>query len=258
MSAPMTAPAVAGKPLAGKVALVTGAGVNIGRATALALAAAGATVAVNTRASREAAESVAQEIIAAGGQAGVFMADVADAAQVQQMIDGVMARFGKIDILVLNASVRRETRFVDMSFEQWRVPLSISLDGSFHCIKGCLPSMIAAGGGNIVALTGSNVLAGAIGKVHSSAAKTGLTGMIRALAREVGQHGIRANCVSPGLINTTRPDHRAPRRDPKGLIPLERLGESEEIAATVCFLCGPGGTYITGQTIHVNGGQMMF
>ena len=247
-----------GKELTGKIALVTGAGINIGRATALELAAAGAMVAVNTRTSRDEAEAVVGEIRAAGGQAELCMADVADAAQVQQMVDGIIARHRRIDILVLNASVRRETRFVDMSFEQWRVPLSISLDGSFHCIKACLPSMIAAGGGNIVALTGSNVLTGAVGKVHSSAAKSGLTGMIRALAREVGAQGIRANCVSPGIINTTRPGHRSPRRDAKGLVPLERYGESEEIATTVRFLCGPGGSYITGQTVHVNGGQTMF
>ena len=246
------------KELTGKVALVTGAGINIGRATALALATAGASVAVNTRASREAAESVVREIRAAGGQAECYMTDVADATQVQQMADSVTARFGKIDILVLNASVRRETRFVDMSFEEWKVPLSISLDGSFHCIKACLPSMIATGGGSIVALTGSSVLTGAIGKVHSSAAKSGLTGMIRALAREVGQHGIRANCVSPGSINTARPSHRSVRRDAKGIVPLERWGESEEIAATVRFLCGQGASYITGQTLHVNGGQWMF
>ena len=249
---------LSGKELAGKVALVTGAGINIGRATALELAAAGAIVAVNTRASRESAESVVNEIRAAGGQAELCMADVADAEQVQQMVDGIIARHGLVDILVLNASVRRETRFVDMSFEQWRVPLSISLDGSFHCIKACLPSMIASGGGNIVALTGSNVLTGAVGKVHSSAAKSGLTGMIRALAREVGPQRIRANCVSPGIINTSRPGHRSPRRDAKGLVPLDRYGESEEIASTVRFLCGPGGSYITGQTVHVNGGQTMF
>ena len=255
----MTTPSnVPGKELAGKVALVTGAGQNIGRAIALDLASAGAAVAVNTRASREAAESVVREIQAAGGQAELCMADVADAEQVKRMIDGVIGRRGRIDILVLNASVRWEMRFTEMSFEQWRVPLSISLDGSFHCIKACLPSMLAAGSGSIVALTGSNVLTGAIGKVHSSAAKSGLTGMIRALARELGQHGIRANCVSPGMINTTRPDYRAPRRDPRGLIPLERRGESEEIAAAVRFLCGPGASYITGQTLHVNGGQTMF
>lgn len=251
-------PSTPGQELAGKIALVTGAGLNIGRATALALSAAGAAVAVNTRASREAAQAVVQEIRAAGGQAELYMADVADAVQVQQMVDEVIARFSRIDILVLNASVRKEARFIDMSFEQWRAPLSISLDGSFHCIKACLPSMIAAGGGSIIALTGSNVLTGAVGKVHSSAAKSGLTGMIRALARELGQHGIRANCVSPGMINTTRPSHRSARRDAKGLVPLERWGESEEIAATVRFLCGPGASYITGQTVHVNGGQTMF
>jgi 3-oxoacyl-[acyl-carrier protein] reductase len=254
----MTNPSILDKELTGKVALVTGAGINIGRATALELARAGATVAVNTRASREAADAVMQEIRATDGRAEVYMADVADAAQVRQMVDAVIARFGRIDILVLNASVRKETRFTDMSFEEWRVPLSISLDGSFHCIKACLPSMIAAGGGNIVALTGSNVLTGAVGKVHSSAAKSGLTGMIRALAREVGQHGIRANCVSPGSINTTRPSHRSARRNAKDIVPLERYGESEEIAATVRFLCGPGASYITGQTLHVNGGQWMF
>ena len=131
----MPTPSIPSQELSGKVALVTGAGVNIGRETALQLARAGAAVAVNTRASREAAESVAQEIRAAGGQAECYLADVADAAQVQQMADGIVKRFGKIDILVLNASVRRETHFVDMSFEQWCVPLSISLDGSFHCIK---------------------------------------------------------------------------------------------------------------------------
>ena len=255
----MQTPPTTGQELAGKIALVTGAGVNIGRATALALAAAGATVAVNTRASREAAESVVREIRAAGGQAEVYLADVADAAQVRQMADGVIARFGRIDILVLNASVRREERFIDMTFEQWRVPLSISLDGSFHCIKACLPSMIASGGGSsIIALTGSGVLTGTSGKAHSTAAKSGLTGMMRALAREVGPLGIRANCVSPGSINTTRPSHRSVRRDAKGQVPLERWGESEEIAATVRFLCGPGASYITGQTLHVNGGQWMF
>jgi len=254
----MPIPSILSQELAGKVALVTGAGINIGRATAIELAKAGAAVAVNTRASREAAEAVVQEIRATGSQAELYMADIADAAQVQHMIDGVIARFGRIDILVLNASVRKETRFSDMTFEQWRVPLSISLDGSFHCIKACLPSMIASGGGNIIALTGSNVLTGAVGKVHSSAAKSGLTGMIRALAREVGQHGIRANCVSPGIINTSRPSHRSARRDAKGIVPLERYGESDEIAATVRFLCGPGAGYITGQTVHVNGGQTMF
>lgn len=244
--------------LAGKVALVTGGALNIGRSISLSLASAGAAVAVNTRNSREQADGVVAQIRDAGGEAEVCMADIADALAVKAMAQAVIKRFGRIDILVLNASVRKEVLFTDMTFEDWRTTMSISLDGSFHCIKACLPSMIASGGGHIVCLTGDNVLLGGIRKVHNSAAKAGLTGMTHALAKELGEHGIRVNCVSPGQINTTRPAHRSVRADPKGRIPLGRWGESDEIAATVRFLCGPGGGFITGQTIHVNGGQMMF
>jgi len=242
---------------AGQVALVTGAGRNIGRAIALALAAGGASVAVNTRASHDSAEAVVREIRDAGGRAGVWMADIADAAAVQSMVDGVVAAYGRIDILVLNASVRREVAFTEMTFEEWRSMMALSLDGSFHCIKACLPGMIARARGIIVTLAGDTALSGAVGKVHSSAAKSGLAGMTRALARELAPHGIRANCVSPGSIATSRPAYRAPRHDPKGRIPIGREGTPEEIAATVRFLCGPGAGFITGQTVHVNGGVFM-
>lgn len=244
--------------LAGKVALVTGGALNIGRAISLSLSAAGARVAINTLRSRDEAEGLAGEIRADGGEAAVVLADIADASAVKAMADAVVSRFGRIDILVLNASYRKEVLFTDMTFEEWRKVMSITLDGSFHCIKACLPSMLASGGGSIVCLTGDNVLLGGVKKVHNSAAKSGLTGMTRALARELGEQGIRVNCVSPGAINTTRPDYRPPRADAKGRIPLGRWGEAGEIAAAVRFLCGPGGGFITGQTIHVNGGQMMF
>ena len=247
-----------GRELDGKVALVTGGARNIGRATSLALASAGAAVAVNTRHSREDADALVKEIRGAGGAAEVYMADVADAASVKEMADGVIKRFGRIDILVLNASIRREVLFKDMTFEQWRAVMSISLDGSFHCIKACLPSMIEAGGGSIVTLAGDGALLGSVGKSHSSAAKNGLVGLTRALAKELAGDGIRVNCVSPGNINTTRPAHRSPRMEAKGTIPLGRWGEPEEIAAAVRFLCGRGAGFVTGQTIHVNGGQMMF
>jgi 3-oxoacyl-[acyl-carrier protein] reductase len=244
--------------LAGKVALVTGGALNIGRAISLSLADAGAAVAVNTRSSREQADGVANQIREAGGQAEVYMADVAEAAAVKSMADAVIERFGRIDILVLNASIRKEVLFKDMSFDEWRQIMSISLDGSFHCIKACLPSMIEAGGGNIITLAGDTALMGAVRKVHSSAAKSGLVGMTRALSRELAEHSIRVNCVSPGHINTTRPAHRTPRTSAKGVIPLGRWGETDEIAAAVRFLCGPGGGFITGQTLHINGGQMIF
>ena len=247
-----------GRELTGKVALVTGGAKNIGKAISLALAAAGAAVAVNTQHSREDADAVVKQIRESGGAADVFMADIADAAAVKAMGDAIVKRFGRIDILVLNASIRREVLFKDMTFEQWRAVMSISLDGSFHCIQTCLPSMVAAGGGSIVTLAGDSALLGAVGKAHNSAAKNGLVGLTRALAKELAADGIRVNCVSPGNINTTRPAHRSPRIEAKGTIPLGRWGESEEIAAVVRFLCGSGGGFITGQTIHVNGGQMMF
>ena len=244
--------------LAGKVALVTGGALNIGRSISLALADAGCAVAVNTRSSREQADAVVEQIRRAGGKAETCMADVADAAAVKEMVDGVLKRYGRIDILVLNASIRRETPFRDMTFEQWREIMSISLDGSFHCIKAVLPSMIDARGGNIITLGGDNALSGAIGKASSSAAKNGLVGLTRALSKELAEHNIRVNCVSPGNMNTTRPAYRPAKDSPKGKIPLGRWGEPDEIAAAIRFLCGPGGGFITGQTIHINGGQYMF
>lgn len=243
--------------LAGKVALITGAAKNIGRATALELAAGGAAVAVNTRSSREDAEKVVQEIRAAGGQAEVYIADIASAAQVKTMVDGVVERFGRIDMLVLNASVRTEKPFLELSYEEWRVPLSITLDGAFHLAQACLPHMIKAGGGSIVTLGGMMSLSGAKKRIHGSVAKHGLVGMTRGLAREFGEHGIRANCVAPGQMNTARAAGRAARPS-EDLIPLGRRGEPEEIAAAVRFLCGPGASFLNGQTIQVNGGQMMF
>jgi 3-oxoacyl-[acyl-carrier protein] reductase len=247
-----------GRELAGQVALVTGGAKNIGRAISTTLAAAGAAIAVNTLRSREDAEAVVKEIRAAGGNAEAFLADIADADAVRAMGESVVKRFGKVDILVLNASQRREVLFKDMTFEEWRNTMSITLDGSFHCIKACLPSMLAHRHGNIVTLAGDAVLLGGNRKAHNTTAKNGLVGLTRALAKELAQDGIRVNCVSPGSIETTRPAHRSVRLDPAETIPLGRRGESSEIAAVVRFLCGPGAGFITGQTIHVNGGALMF
>lgn len=243
--------------LAGKVALVTGASRNIGRAIAFALAEAGAAVAVNARTSRDEAEKVAAGIRAAGGQAEVCIADIADAAEVAAMVETVLKRFGRIDILVLNASVRKETPFCEMSFEEWRSLLAITLDGAFHCTKACLPAMIEAGGGSIVTIGGMTALSGAKGRVHGSVGKHGLYGMTRALARELGEHGIRVNCVAPGQMNTARAAERSARPE-AALVPLGRRVEPEEVAATVRFLCGPGARMVSGQLIYVDGGQMMF
>ena len=246
-----------GTELAGKVALVTGASRNIGRAIALSLAAGGAAVAVNTRASKEDAAKVVQEICAAGGQAEVFIADIADAGAVKAMAADILERFGRIDILVLNASVRSEKPFLELSYEEWRKPLGITLDGAFFCAQACLPSMLENGGGAIVTLGGMQSLSGAKHRVNGSVAKHGLVGMTRALAREFGDRGIRANCIAPGTMNTTRAPGRAPRPAPTN-IPLGHYGEADEIASVARFLAGPGASFLTGQTIQVNGGQMMF
>ena len=246
-----------GNELAGKVALITGASGNIGRAIGLSLAAGGAAIAVNARASRNAADKVAGEIAEAGGQADVFMADIVDAAAVGAMVEGVIRRFGRIDILVLNAAVRSQAPFPEMRYSEWRRILDISLDGSFHCAKACLPAIIGAGGGSIVAIGGMLALAGAKNRVHGSVAKHGLVGMTRALALDLAQYGIRVNCVSPGDISRTGTAAAAAPSVPASQIPLGRKGEPEEIAAAVRFLCGPASSFMTGQTLHVNGGQMM-
>jgi 3-oxoacyl-[acyl-carrier protein] reductase len=246
-----------GDELAGKVALVTGAAKNIGRATALALAAGGAAVAINTRASKEDAEKVAQEIRAAGGKAEVFVADIADGKQVKAMGEAILAKFGRIDILVLNASVRSEKPFTELTYEEWRLPLGITLDGAFFCAQAALPSMLKNGGGSIVTLGGMQSLAGAKSRINGSVAKHGLVGFTRGLAREFGDRNIRANCIAPGTMNTARAAGRGARPEPTA-IPLKRLGEAEEIASVVRFLAGPGSSFLTGQSIQVNGGQMMF
>jgi len=246
-----------GRELAGKVALVTGAAKNIGRATALELAKAGAAVAVNTRHSLDDAKKVVEEIRAAGGQAEVYVADIADARQARAMVDSVMQKFNRVDFLVLNASVRTEKPFLELSYDEWRVPLSITLDGAFYLAQACIPSMIANGGGSIVTLGGMMSLSGAKKRIHGSVAKHGLVGFTRGIAREFGDRNIRANCIAPGQMNTVRAAGRsAPLGD--SMIPMGRKGDAEEIATVVRFLCGPGASYLSGQSIQINGGQMMF
>jgi 3-oxoacyl-[acyl-carrier protein] reductase len=243
--------------LAGKVALVTGGARNIGRAISFELASAGAAVAINTRRSKEDGEQAVQEIRSHGGDADLYVADLGDAASAKAMVDNAMKRFGRIDFLILNASVRTERPFLELGYEEWRTPLTITLDGAFYLTQACLPSMLQNGGGAIVTLGGMVSLSGAAKRVHGSVAKHGLVGFTRGIAREFAGQGIRANCIAPGTMDTVRPSGRVVRGDDE-TIPLRRKGAPEEIATTVRFLCGPGASYITGQTLHVNGGKMMF
>src|SRR5215470_11555014 len=241
--------------LAGKAAIVTGAGRNIGRAIALTLAEGGAAILVNVRSNRAEAEAVVREIESSGGKAIAHVGDVADERAVQAMADAAVNNFSRIDILVNNAALRREKPFSEMDYSAWREILDVTLDGAFHCVKACLPALRQSGAGTIVNIGGLSAHTGAANRAHVVTAKAGIVGFTRALAHDLAADGITVNCVVPGLIGTPRPKgqpepaHHATH----GTITGER-GKPEDVAAAVRFLCSPAARYITGQAIHANGG----
>lgn len=245
--------------LAGKVALVTGGARNIGRAIARRLASDGAAVVVNANTSRVDGEHTVEAIRAAGGKAMLHLADVTDAAAVSALVDTAIGQFGRLDILVNNAAIRAEVPLAHMQLDEWRRVIATVLDGAFLCTRACLPHLAQAPGGAVVNIGGLTACTGASGRAHVVAAKAGLAGMTRALALELAPHGITVNCVVPGTIDTVRGLPGAPERPQarRGLPPLGRRGEPDEVAAAVRFLCGPGARYITGQSLHVNGGGYM-
>lgn len=243
--------------LDGRVALVTGASRNIGRAIALELAAAGAHVVINGLSARADAEAVAAEI---GPSAMVAMADVTDRAAVDAMIAAVRARFGRLDILVNNAAVRGEVPFVDLDHATWSRILSICLDGAFHCTQAALPLLKEAGGATVVNIGGLTAHTGAVERTHVVTAKAGLVGMTRALAHELAGFGITVNNVAPGMMDTKRgasAGNQQPRHHATQPTLLGRRGQPDEIAAAVRWLAGPGGRFVTGQVIHINGGAYL-
>jgi 3-oxoacyl-[acyl-carrier protein] reductase len=248
-----------GTELSGKVALVTGAARNIGRAIARSLASGGASVMVNANTSRDEAEETRAMIESAGAGAAVHIADVTDPRAVAAMVQATVARFGRLDILVNNAAVRAETPFAEIRLEDWRRVLSIVLDGAFLCTQAALPHLVKAGGGTIINIGGLTAHKGADGRAHVITAKAGLAGLTRALALDLAPHHIAVNCVVPGTIETMRGLPGAPERPQhrRALPPAGRRGEPEEIAAMVRTLCGPDMRYVTGQSIHVNGGNLM-
>lgn len=244
---------------AGKIALVTGAGKNIGRRIALDLAARGASVVVNGRGDRAAVDGVVGEINEAGGQAIGLLADVSDQAATEKMVAGAVAAFGGIDIVVSNAGLRRQTPFLEMGLAEWREILSVALDGAFILMKAAVPHMIGRGGGAIVALSGISTHVGTPNRCHVSASKAGLEGLMRALAIELAPHGITCNCVAPGAVDTVRGASAGvlPSTLVEKGIPLGRKAAVEEISGAVRYLAGPDARYITGQTLHVNGGVFL-
>src|SRR5260370_21801170 len=188
--------------LAGRVAIVTGAGRNIGHAMALALAAAGARVVVNVRSNKSEADSVVRQIESHGGRAVAMVADVADAEAVERMVAETALQFGRIDYLINNASLRAERHFEEMTFSEWREVMGVTLDGAFHCAKACLPHLKQSGAGAIINVGGLSAHTGSKHRAHVTTAKLGLVGFTRGLAHDLASDRVTVNLVAPGTIAT--------------------------------------------------------
>ena len=242
--------------LEGQVALVTGASRGIGRAIAVELAVRGATV-IGTATSPAGATSIGDELAAHGGK-GIVL-DVRDAAGCDAAIDAVQKEFGGLHILVNNAGITQDTLAMRMKDDDWGAVIDTNLSAVFRLSRAVLRGMIKARGGRIVNITSVVGSAGNAGQVNYSAAKAGVAGMTRSLARELGSRNITVNCIAPGFIDTDMTKGLATGQVDAltAQIPLGRLGKPDDIAAAVAFLASPAAGYITGATLHVNGGMYM-
>lgn len=245
--------------LKGQVALVTGAARNIGRAIALALAGAGADIAIIARSDRAAAEGVALEVEALGVRAAVILGDVSQEADAARLVDETVKALGRLDILVNNAAIRREAPVETLSYSDWREVMGVTLDGAFLMTRAAIPHLLAGGRGAIINIGGLTAYTGALNRAHVISAKSGLDGLTKALAHELGPRGITVNLVSPGMIETNRqhtggaePTHHSTTKTLVG-----RRGTVDEVAAAVRYLAGSDARFTNGQTLHVNGGAFL-
>jgi 3-oxoacyl-[acyl-carrier protein] reductase len=244
--------------LKGQVALVTGASRGIGRAIALALGREGATV-VGTATSEAGAQGISEALAAAGiGGRGALL-NVTDAAGIDALVAAIEKEFGAVSILVNNAGITQDNLLLRMKDAEWDTVLDTDLKSVFRLARAVLRGMMKARAGRIISITSVVGSSGNAGQVNYSAAKAGIAGLTRSLAREIGSRGITVNCVAPGFIDTdmTKALPDAQREALLGQIPLGRLGHADDVAAAVVFLASPGAGYITGTTLHVNGGMYM-
>src|ERR1700758_4894738 len=246
--------------LEGKVALVTGSGRNIGRATVLRLAGEGAHVVVNARSNQQEAETVARKARDLGVKAVPILADVGKKAEGEALAARALSEFGRVDILINNAAIRPHKPFTELTGEDWEAVRGVVLDGALYLTRVIIPSMVENRYGRILYFTGDGAFTGGSGRAHISAAKMALVGLARSLASEFAAHNIRVNVVSPGSIDTARanPEWYHGRPPSAAGIPLGRQGKVDEIAATCLFLVSDDGGFSTGQTIHVNGGAAYY
>lgn len=244
-----------GSSLRGRVALVTGSNRNIGRAIVLELAARGCDVIVNARRHAEDAEAVAAAARALGVKALVALGDVGRPDAVEQLARRALGEFPRVDVVVNNAALRPEVPFLEMTAAQWHEVMDVDLHAAFYTARAFLPGMVAQRWGRIVSLTGMNALQGHAGRAHVSAAKHGLWGLTKALARELGPHGITVNAISPGPIEPEHGDAAQAQRvrAALGRVPVGRLGAPREIATMCGYLASPDAAFISGQMIAING-----
>ncbi len=245
--------------LQGRVALVTGASRGIGRAIAISLAEAGADVAVNYAGNVQAAEETAEAVRALGRQALLIKADVGDMEQAESMVKQVLEHFGKLDILVNNAGITRDNLLMRMKEEEFDQVINTNLKGVFNCMKAVTRPMMKQRFGRIINISSVVGAAGNAGQVNYAAAKAGVIGMTKSAAKELASRGITVNCVAPGFIATEMTDQLSEETREQLLksIPLGRLGQPEDVARIVRVLASEDADYMTGQTIHVDGGMYM-
>ena len=245
--------------LGGKVAIITGASRGIGRATAVQLAKEGAKVVINYAGNQNAAEETLSLVKAAGGEAIMIQADVADSQQVAQLIKATMDAFGRIDILVNNAGITRDNLLVLMKEEDWDAVINTNLKGIFNCTKAVFRVMMKQKSGKIINMSSVVGIMGNAGQINYAAAKAGVIGFTKSAAKEFASRGITVNAIAPGYIATDMsaaiPEQAKAEMAEK--IPLKRLGSPEDIAAAVLFLASDAANYITGQTLNVDGGMVM-
>lgn len=248
--------------LDGKVAIVTGSGRNIGRAVAESFAAAGANVIVNGHRDRHAAETVVQGIRARGGEAMVVMADVSADEEVGRMIETAVAAYGSVDVVVSNVGIRQYQAFLEISVAQWEEVIRSNLSAAFFLARHAIPHMRSRRWGRVIVISGFDGFWGHVThRAPNVAAKAGLHGLAKAIAREFGADGITSNTVAPGAIDTVRDwsqyAHQA-REKILPEIPLQRFGQPDEVAGACLFLASEAGGFVSGQVIHVNGGHYMY
>ena len=246
-----------------KTAIITGSGRNIGRATALELARRGANVVVNARSNRAEADAVANQIRAQGGSALAVIADVGVQAQATALVEQAIDAFGGVDILINNAGARPSHAITEMSLDDWRAAMAVNLDAPFFCAQAAIPGMIERRWGRIINISGLNAFKGRPNWAHVCASKMGALGLTRALAAELAPHNILVNHIVPGAFDTSPPAGSPPasaaaQAATAATIPLARLGAPQEIATTCAFLASEDASFITGQTIHVNGGALAY